>query len=72
MVRSDSNPDDVQVVWADSWHTGKKFMEFRSQDSEDGRVTVTARTRRHRARTGVGESFWERTVRTPSGSLCTT
>ncbi len=40
MVRTESDPDDVGVVWVDSWHTGNKFMLFRNEGGKEGLVEV--------------------------------
>ncbi len=41
MVRSgEATPDDVEVVWVDSWHTAKKFMLFKSDSEHEGLVAV--------------------------------
>lgn len=40
MMRTDPNPEDVQVMWVDSWHTSNKFMQFHSQEDKEGLVAV--------------------------------
>lgn len=40
MMRAESDQDDVQVVWFDTWHTNNKFMMFRCEDDQEGLVVV--------------------------------
>jgi hypothetical protein len=40
MVRTETDADDVEVVWVDSWHTSSKFMLFRGEEDKEGLVAV--------------------------------
>ena len=40
MVRTDSDPKEVDVVWVDSWHTSNKFMLFRREEAKGGLIAV--------------------------------
>lgn len=40
MVRIASEPGEVDVVWADSWHMGKRFMLCRGEYHREGEISA--------------------------------
>lgn len=40
LVRIAPEPSPLDMVWIDSWHTGGKFMEFRSEEDRDGSMSA--------------------------------
>jgi hypothetical protein len=40
IVRNSPDPSSDDMVWIDSWHTGSRFMVFRGQHGEGGRVSA--------------------------------
>jgi hypothetical protein len=40
LVRIDSGPSPLDMVWADSWHTGGRFMVFRGESAPDGSLSA--------------------------------